>query len=166
MGNAVDKEFKKYKNKETVDVRKKGVQELPENIGKFLAKCKELVLAENDITTLPDDIGKLPNLLILDASNNRINGLPFEIGQLKTLKELNLANNKLFFAPLTPELGKLKDLTKLDLSNNQLDDLPAELGNLASLEWFNLSHNQVKVIPPEFGLYLLQALQTYFLKVN
>lgn len=151
MGSNLAKELDKNKKKESVDLRKRGIQELPPNISNL--KCKELLLAENDITTLPDEIGKMAYLETLDASNNRLNGLPFEIGQIRTLKELNLSYNKLFFSPLSPALGKLASLTKLDLSNNQLDELPSELGNLASLQTFILANNQLKVFPPELGKF-------------
>jgi leucine-rich repeat protein SHOC2 len=68
----VDKEFKKRKNQETIDLKQKGITELPQSIGYL--KCKELLLADNEINTLPDDIGKLPNLTMLDLANNRVNG--------------------------------------------------------------------------------------------
>lgn len=84
MGNSAAKEIEKHKKKEVVDLRKKGITELPPAIG--VLKCKELILAENDITTIPDEIGKLPNITHLDVSNNRLTGLPPDIGQLKTLK--------------------------------------------------------------------------------
>src|SRR4051812_43195770 len=103
MGNNLAKELDKHKKKETIDIRKRGVSELPTNIGGL--KCKELIIAENDVTTHPDEIGKMVNLEIFDASSNRLNGLPPEIGQIKTLKDLNFSHNKLFFAPLSPALG-------------------------------------------------------------
>lgn len=149
MGNSLAKEFDKLKKKEIVDLKKRGIQELPTQIGNL--KCKELYLSENDISSIPIEISKCPNLSILDLSKNRITSLPSQIGELKTLKELILNNNKLFFSPLTPDLGKLNQLIKLDLSFNQLDTIPSELGNLINLEHLNISNNQLKTIPPEIG---------------
>jgi Leucine-rich repeat (LRR) protein len=149
MGNALAKDFEKLKKKEVVDLRKRALTELPTTIG--LLRCKELILAENDVVTIPDEIGKLPNLEILDFSNNRINSIPPEIGDLKLLRELIIHNNKLFFSPLTPDLGRLSALNKLDLSHNQIEELPVEIGNLENLETFILSHNAIKFLPPELG---------------
>jgi leucine-rich repeat protein SHOC2 len=151
MGNSLQKEIEKNKKKEIVDLRKRGISDLPGAIS--VLRCREFIIAENDISTLPDEIGKMSELIVLDASFNRINGLPFEIGQLKNLKELNLSNNKLFFAPLTPEIGNLKSLVKLDLSGNQLDELPSQFANLSALEHLNVSNNQLKIFPVEFGIF-------------
>jgi leucine-rich repeat protein SHOC2 len=150
MGNSLAKELEKHKKKEVIDLRNRGITELPTNLG--ILKCREFICAQNEISTIPDEIGQMAELNILDASANKINGLPMEIGMIKTLKELNLANNKLFFSPLTPELGKLKGLLKLDLSGNQLDELPLELANLGNLEYLNVSNNALKTVPVEFGI--------------
>lgn len=70
MGNSLAKEFDKLKKKEVVDLRKRGIAEIPTQIGN-LKVCRELILAENDITSIPEEIGKLPALQILDISQNR-----------------------------------------------------------------------------------------------
>lgn len=49
MGNALAKEFEKLKKKEVVDLRKRGLTELPTTIGNL--RCKEFILAENDYIT-------------------------------------------------------------------------------------------------------------------
>jgi len=153
MGNDLGKELmkKKYKKKDIVDLRKQAIPEIPKSVRQLL--CRELILAENDITSIPEEIGKLVNLEVLDLGNNRINHLPPAIGDLGgTLRELWLTNNKLFFSgPLTPNLGKLKNLVKLDLSGNQLEELPAEMGQMVLLQYLDISNNSLQVFPPEFG---------------
>lgn len=153
MGNDLGKDLmkKKYKRAEVVDLRKQGVQEIPKSVRQL--QCRELILAENDITSLPDEIMKLPKLEVLDLGSNRINQLPPAVSDLAgTLRELWLGNNKLFFtAPLTPNLGQLRLLQKLDLSNNQLEELPTELGQLERLQYLDISNNGLQVFPPEFG---------------
>lgn len=105
MGAGLDKELqsKKVKRAETVDLHGRMVTALPAAIGGL--GCKTLILADNDLTSLPPEIGKLAKVEVLDASKNRLNALPPEIGDLKTLRQLFLANNKLFFSPLTPKIG-------------------------------------------------------------
>lgn len=150
MGASLAKEIEKQKKKDVVDLRKRGIQELPTAVGVLL--CKELILAENDISTIPGEIGSLRNLTLLDFSSNRVNALPVELAQLRTLQTLVLANNKLFFATHTLAiLGKLSALQKLDLSNNQLDELPPELFDLKELQTLNLSKNQLKLLAPDIG---------------
>ncbi|EFA81254.1 hypothetical protein PPL_06093 [Heterostelium album PN500] len=150
MGGNLSSELKssKYRKREVVDLRKMEIDKLPPTIGTLL--CKQLLLAENDLTTLPEEIGKLVNVEVLDASKNRITSIPIEVGQIKSLKELFLNNNKLFCTPLPAKLGDLRQLTKLDLSGNQLDELPVDLSNLEHLEYFDLSDNQLQSFPMEF----------------
>jgi protein scribble len=153
MGNDLGKELmkKKYKKKEVVGLRKQGIPEIPKSVRQL--QCRELILAENDITSLPDELGKLARIEVLDLGNNRINHVPPALGDLApTLRELWLCNNKLFFtAPLTPNLGKLRLLQKLDPSGNQLEEPPAELGQLSALQYLDISGNSLQVFPPEFG---------------
>lgn len=129
---------------------------LPPTIG--ILQCRDLLASDNDFGTIPDEIGNLAHVQVIDMSNNRVNNLPPTIGQLKisltllpymfiiispliwlqTLKELYLANNKLFFTPLTPAIGQLKALVRLDLSGNQLEDIPPELAQCTALEFLDL----------------------------
>ncbi len=45
--------------------------------------CRDFLASDNDINTIPDEIGGMSNLQVLDFSNNRINNLPGTLGQLK-----------------------------------------------------------------------------------
>lgn len=103
--------------------------------------CTVFDASHNDISEIPENIGQMKNLEVLNMNDNRLNGLPAvffrlhivylltnkEIGEVQTLRELHLANNKLFFYPLTPALGKLKGLHTLILRNNQLDEICSEV---------------------------------------
>ncbi len=55
-----------------------------------------LMLEGNNITILPDSVGKLKELVRLDLRKNKISILPNSIGNLKELTELNLSYNYLF----------------------------------------------------------------------
>jgi internalin A len=80
---------------------------------------------------LPPEIGNI-SLSVLDLRDNDLLSLPPEIGNLDTLQMLNLSGNKL--SSLPPEIGNLTRLCYLDVGNNQLRVLPTELAQIQGLE--------------------------------
>ena len=52
-----------------------------------------LDLSDENLTSLPAEIGKLKNLMHLDLCFNKLTSLPAEIGKLEKLKSLYLINN-------------------------------------------------------------------------
>lgn len=89
--------------------------------------------------SLPDALGKLAHLQILDLSNNSLLGaIPATLGRLP-LQELDLSKNQLSGA-LPPELGQLVQLQRLSLSGNRelTGALPATLVNLVNLQSLTL----------------------------
>eukprot|EP01102_Stenamoeba_stenopodia_P016463 TRINITY_DN575_c0_g3_i3.p1 TRINITY_DN575_c0_g3~~TRINITY_DN575_c0_g3_i3.p1 ORF type:complete len:1448 (-),score=605.83 TRINITY_DN575_c0_g3_i3:34-4377(-) len=72
--------------------------------------------AENRLTKLPPEIGRLTNLTKLYLNNNQLKEIPSEIGQLRQLKELNLRNNKL--TDLPSEIANLWKLAVFDIEEN------------------------------------------------
>lgn len=101
----------------------------------------ELILTNNNLKTLPSQMGRLTNLRVLKLNNNALEGsLIAEVRQMTKLKELDVSNNKMTGMPA--ELGQLRSLETLDYSNNQITGLPNELANLkGNLKTFNLSGN-------------------------
>ena len=65
---------------------------VPEALGK-LTNLKELYLSSNQLTALPDAIGKLTHLQRLDLRDNQLTALPDALGKLTQLKELFLHDN-------------------------------------------------------------------------
>lgn len=89
--------------------------------------------------SLPDALGKLSHLQILDLSNNSLLGtIPATLGNLP-LQELDLSKNQLSGA-LPPELGHLVQLQRLSLSGNAAltGALPTTLVNLVNLQSLTL----------------------------
>jgi Leucine-rich repeat (LRR) protein len=111
----------------------------------------------NQISTIPSDIGRLTNLERLDLAQNSVSAIPPEIGELRKLRHLNLRNN--YLTELPGAIGALQALEVLDLSYNQLAELPAEVGNLRNLRELYLNSNALGALPPELcGLRNLRVL--------
>ena len=72
----------------------------------------------------------------MNLGDNELTSVPAEIGQLTSLEELSLSDNQLTSVPA--EIGQLTSLTELYLSGNQLTSVPAEIGQLTALEELDL----------------------------
>ncbi|KAF2284782.1 hypothetical protein GH714_030332 [Hevea brasiliensis] len=89
---------------------------------------------------------KIPDILTaIDFSYNKFEGeIPDIIGHLQRLYLLNLSNN-LLNGHMPSSLANLKELECLDLSRNMLSGkLPPELSKLTFLSSFNVSYNQLE----------------------
>ena len=134
---------------------------LPVEIG-MLAGLKGLYLDSNQLTSLPVEIGRLTGLTYLELSNNQLTSLQVEIGMLTGLKGLYLSNNQLTSLPA--ELGNMTGLEVLLLSDNQLTSLPVEIGRLTGLEVLGLDNNPLTTPPMEVCEEGITAICAYFLE--
>ena len=67
-----------------------------------LTNLKRLDLDDNQLTSLPPEIGQLTSLRVLSLSNNQLTSVPAEIGQLTNLQVLRLYSNQLTSLPAGP----------------------------------------------------------------
>ena len=105
-----------------------------------------LNITNNDITSLPYNIGNLRALRELDISGNKITKIPESIGALRHLRALNLSSNKITFLP-----NSICDLDKvrvLEVSMNTLNSLPDRIGNMKHLTELYASDNKITSFPP------------------
>ncbi len=103
--------------------------------------AKILNLSDNNLTTLPAEIGELTNLEELYLDRNQLTGsLPAEIRKMTQLRILSASGNRLSGIPA--EIGQLNNLKTVDLSNNDLDTMPNEIENLKNLKILDLSGNR------------------------
>ncbi|KAF8028266.1 hypothetical protein BT93_E1005 [Corymbia citriodora subsp. variegata] len=91
------------------------------------------------------EYAKIPDVFVgIDLSNNKFEGfIPELIGDLKSLLMLNLSNNFLN-GSIPPSLANLTSLESLDLSqNNLVGEIPQQLAHLTFLSDFDVSHNHL-----------------------
>ncbi len=124
------------------------VGEIPNEIGN-LSNISLLNLQANQLSIIPPKIGDLTNLSVLRLNSNQLSELPPEIGDLTNLSVLYLNSNQL--SELPPKIGDLTNLSDLNLDNNQLSQIPSEMGSLNNLSKLNLRNNQINEIPTEIG---------------
>ena len=107
--------------------------------------ARRLMLAKNDFSTLPPEIGRfLLHVTKLNLQYNNLKEFPRSLLELPCIQDLNLSHNKLQEIPEVYEWSN--SLTILDLSHNQLTTLPlyCEAPNLKRL---SLSHNKFRQVP-------------------
>jgi small GTP-binding protein len=131
-----------------LDLSDNQLTSLPGEIGQ-LTNLTQFSLSNNELRELPAAIRQLTHLTQLDLSDNQLTSLPGEIGQLTNLTQFSLSNNELRELPAA--IGQLTNLTQLDLSNNRLTELPAWIGQLTNLTQLDLSNNRLTELPAWIG---------------
>jgi len=101
----------------------------------------DLILSNNNLKTLPSEMGRMTNVVVLKIDHNLLEGsLIGEIRQLSKLQLLDVSYNNMTGMPA--EIGQLGQLETLDYSYNNITGLPNELANLKNnLKEFNLTGN-------------------------
>lgn len=112
---------------------------LPDVLGK-LPLLDIVGFKANKIQTVPA-AALNPNIRWLILTDNEIESIPSEIGQLSRLQKLMLAGNKLTELPET--LQNCKELSLLRIAANQLTTLPSWLLNMPKLAWLAYSGNPI-----------------------
>ncbi len=121
---------------------------LPTEIGS-LGSLTKIYFGNNLLTSIPSQIGNLTSLLSLSFYSNQLTSIPSQIGNLTNLYGLYLNDNKITSLP--PEIGNLGSLTKIYIQDNQLTFIPAEIGNLSGLTTLLAWNNQLTSLPDSMG---------------
>jgi leucine-rich repeat protein SHOC2 len=78
-----------------------------------LESLEELSIVLNQLSELPENIGQLRNLRLLDASYNRLETLPSSLGSLTRLEAIDVSHNNISVPP-----AFIRAPTRLDLRGN------------------------------------------------
>jgi internalin A len=149
-------EAKKKKSK-TLDLSSLELTSVPESIGQLTA-LQVLNLYSNQLTSVPENLGRLTVLQELRLDNNRLTSVPENLGRLTVLQELRLDNNRLTSVP--ESLGRLTALQTLNLHKNQLTSVPESISRLTALRDLSLFDNQLVSVPDSLGyLPVLEMLE-------
>ncbi len=96
------------------------------------SQAETLVLADNGLTGLPGDVGRMQSLRMLDLGHNQLAELPEELGALTGLRDfLYLHDNRL--GALPGSLARLTRLRYLNISENRFQELPECVCGMAGL---------------------------------
>jgi Leucine-rich repeat (LRR) protein len=121
-----------------------GLSTLPDVIGQ-LTYLKILNIENNELESLPPNIKNLGFLEVLDCGRNHLTSLPNEIKDLSCLQTLYCNQNQLTSLPYG--IKYLTCLQILDFANNKLSQLPDEIKNLIHLQKLNCSNNKIESLP-------------------
>lgn len=108
-------------------------------------KAIHLFLNDNALTSLPDELFGMQNVIFLYLEDNRLDRIPADIARMKKLFGMYWTNNKI--ASIPPEIFGMKQLKKFQISKNQLTEIPEAIGNLTNIVHFNFSSNKISKIP-------------------
>lgn len=127
-----------------------------------LDQITSINLSNQGLTVIPEEIGLLHNLHILDLANNQIDNISPEMERLTKLQELNFCNNLIQTIP--SKMANLTDLQVLLFRSNQIGHIPPEMARLTNLQHFIISDNRIQSIPSE--IERLTDLQNLDLSYN
>ncbi|XP_073158843.1 plant intracellular Ras-group-related LRR protein 6-like isoform X2 [Henckelia pumila] len=130
------------------DLSNNNLQNIPESLTARLLNVVSLDVRSNQLKALPNSIGCLSKLKILNVSGNLLHSLPRTIENCRSLEELNANFNKLTQLPDT--IGfELLNLRKLSINSNKLILLPHSISHLTNLETLDARLNCLRSLPDD-----------------
>ncbi|KAI8497700.1 hypothetical protein Bbelb_243520 [Branchiostoma belcheri] len=102
---------------------------------------------EGKPSLVPEDISRLKNLELLDLRNSGLESLPDGVGELVKLNMLNISDNR--FTSVPEQIMNLSNIRKLLLSGNSISRLPLTLGHLDKLDDMDIRNNPLTYPPPD-----------------
>ena len=144
-----------------------GLTEFPREIFELADSLEILNLTGNALSSLPDDLHRLPHLRVLFCSDNAFTELPECLGRCAKLSMIGFKANQISHVPaaalppllrwliltdncisqLPDALGERPLLQKLMLAGNQLTHLPESLSQCQHLELLRIASNRLTQLP-------------------
>ncbi|XXG51515.1 hypothetical protein AAC387_Pa03g0061 [Persea americana] len=131
---------------ETVDLSGLSLDSLPDpSIN--VASIFKLDLSNNNLVSIPESLtARLLNVVIFDVHSNQLKSLPNSIGCLSKLKVLNISGNMIEALPKTIE--HCRALEELNANFNELTKLPDTIGfELIHLQKLSVNSNKLAFLP-------------------
>ena len=125
-----------------------GLTEFPTEIYDLADTLEVLNLTKNDLSDLPDDLGRLSKLRIVFCSENRFQHVPSVLGELPSLSMVGFKSNQI---EVVDEACFPAALRWLILTDNRIRNIPASIGQCLALQKLMLSGNQLKQLPDEMA---------------
>ena len=105
-------------------------------------------LADNNLGTLPECVGRLHGVHDFNLGGNGLSSLPASFVNLTRVSELTLDHNE--FEEM-PDLRNMRSLSTLSVRNNRLLSYPEWMCRLPTLFYLDLEGNQIAELPDCFG---------------
>jgi len=116
----------------------------PDSVSRFVGLVK-LEAVDVGLADLPEAVGQLRSLKILDISRNNLSWIPKSFTGLSSLQFCNISKNSILMLPLDIEI--MPNLTHLLASFNLIAELPENLTLLKSLQTLDVYENQISAVP-------------------
>ena len=159
----ISKNFKFFKNLETLKLDSNQITFIPSFISEF-TKLKTFTISNNNLTSIPASIQYLKELKTFKFSNNKIEKIPIEFGQLKNLECLYLDGN--YFTEIPTTFCYLKRLNELCFEWNDFVEPPLYklLKDSMGFHFIEIIRKSLQEMIKNSILYC--DFQTYLLKIS
>jgi len=135
---------------EELDFSESDLTDLPQSLILVSSNVTEFALEKNSISIIPGPVlGSFTSLVELYLRENQLTSLPEELGNCESLDSLYLEDNLLTSLPKS--LSNLSNLKGLCLHRNQFTECPESIFGATSLEELYLDENSISVIPDGIG---------------
>lgn len=142
----------------TIDFSGKQISSLPKDISKY-PNLEKIVLKNNGFSAIPSYMFEISQLVSCNIAHNLLTDITHaKFENWVQLEQLNISFNAISAIP--SNISFLGGLKKLDCRNNWIKQLPNEFCKLKSLQILHLSHNLLEELPGEFS-NLLNLKQIY-----
>jgi hypothetical protein len=125
-----------------------GLSDFPSEIFDLADSLEILDLSDNNLRSLPEDLGRLHQLKIIFIRNNNFEEVPAVLADCPNLSMVSFKSNKI---SVLAENSLPPGLRWLILTDNQLEKLPKSIGRLHNLQKLMLAGNQLRSLPDELA---------------